>query len=411
MKTKKSLSEIYSFPGFRARVKFKKGILGDQKARVLDLIRRQKKTICSSCGKASKSYYDQRIHRVRDLNCGDMRIFLEFEYRRVECKHCQAVRQEFIPWLSNNKRVTQRFAREIGRMCREVSVIRVAAMHNLSWGQVRRLEMIYMKELVDKYPTSKRLRAIGVDEVSIKKGHRYAIVVADMDQQRPIWMSTTLGRDKGHMDAFYKELGDKQCKEIEIAVMDMWKPFRNSLNDNAPQAQIIYDKFHVLGHLNDAIDKVRRQEYKRASEKDRKFIKGQRYTLLSKEANLNLKGQESLKLLLKVNKRLNKAYVMKESFAQLWDYDDPAKARQFFDNWKSQLRWSRLKPYQNFVNLIERHWNGIVSYCDPNHKVSLGFMEGLINKIRVIQRRSYGIQNLEYLKLKIITSFIKDQPL
>ena len=296
-------------------------------------------------------------------------------------------------------------------MCREVSVIRVAAMHNLSWGQVRRLEMIYMKELVDKYPTSKRLRAIGVDEVSIKKGHRYAIVVADMDQQRPIWMSTTLGRDKGHMDAFYKELGDKQCKEIEIAVMDMWKPFRNSLNDNAPQAQIIYDKFHVLGHLNDAIDKVRRQEYKRASEKDRKFIKGQRYTLLSKEANLNLKGQESLKLLLKVNKRLNKAYVMKESFAQLWDYDDPAKARQFFDNWKSQLRWSRLKPYQNFVNLIERHWNGIVSYCDPNHKVSLGFMEGLINKIRVIQRRSYGIQNLEYLKLKIITSFIKDQPL
>ena len=210
-----------------------------------------------------------------------MRIFLEFEYRRVECKHCQAVRQEFIPWLSNNKRVTQRFAREIGRMCREVSVIRVAAMHNLSWGQVRRLEMIYMKELVDKYPTSKRLRAIGVDEVSIKKGHRYAIVVADMDQQRPIWMSTTLGRDKGHMDAFYKELGDKQCKEIEIAVMDMWKPFRNSLNDNAPQAQIIYDKFHVLGHLNDAIDKVRRQEYKRASEKDRKFIKGQRYTLLT----------------------------------------------------------------------------------------------------------------------------------
>ena len=296
-------------------------------------------------------------------------------------------------------------------MCREVSVSRVATMHNLTWGQVRRLEMIYMKELVDKHPTSKRLRAIGIDDVSIKKGHRYAIVVADMDQQRPIWMSTTLGRDKEHMDAFYKELGDKRCKKIKIAVMDMWKPFRNSLNESAPQAQIIYDKFHVLGHLNDAIDEVRRQEYKRASEKDRKFIKGQRYTLLSKEANLNLKGQESLKLLLKVNKRLNKAYVMKESFAQLWDYDDPAKARQFFDNWKSQLRWSRLKPYKDFVDLIERHWNGVVSYCHPNHKVSLGFMEGLINKIRVIQRRSYGIQNLEYLKLKIITSFIKDQPL
>ena len=296
-------------------------------------------------------------------------------------------------------------------MCREVSVSRVAAMHNLTWGQVRRLEMIYMKELVKKHPPSKRLRAIGIDEISIKKGHRYAILVADMDQQRPIWMSTGLGRDKEHMDAFYKELGDKQCKKIKIAVMDMWKSFRNSLNDNAPQAQIIYDKFHILGHLSKALDEVRRQEYKRASEKDRKFIKGQRYTLLSKEANLNLKGHESLKLLLKANKRLNKAYILKESFGQLWDYDDPIKARQFFDNWKSQLRWSRLKPYKDFVDLIERHWNGIVSYCHPNHKVSLGFMEGLNNKVRVIQRRSYGIRNLEYLKLKIITSFIKDQPL
>jgi transposase len=318
------------------------------------------------------------------------------------------VRQEFIPWLSNNKRVTQRFAREIGRMCREMSVARVAAMHNLTWGQVRRLEIIYMKELVDKHPPSKRLRAIGIDEVSIKKGHRYAIVVADMDQQRPIWMSRTLGRDQEQMDIFFKELGNRQCEKIKIAVMDMWKPFRNSLIDNAPQAQIIYDKFHVLRHLNDALDAVRRQEYKRASEKDRKFIKGQRYTLLSKETNLNLQAHESLQLLLKANKRLNKAYLLKESFAQLWDYDDPIHARQFFDNWKSQLRWSRLKPYKDFVDLIERHWSGVVTYCYPTHKVSLGFMEGLINKIRVIQRRSFGIQNLEYLKLKIITSFIKD---
>ncbi len=340
-----------------------------------------------------------------------MRIYLEFDYRRVNCKHCQAVRQEFIPWLSNSKRVTQRFAREIGRMCREVSVARVAAMHNLTWGQVRRLEMIYMKELVEKHPPLKRLRVIGIDEVSIKKGHRYAIVVADMDQQRPIWMSTTLGRDKEQMDEFYKELDGKQRNNIKLAVMDMWKPFRNSLRDHAPQAEIIYDKFHVLGHLNTAIDLLRRQEYKRASEKDRKFIKGQRYTLLSREANLNLKGRESLNILLKANKRLNKAYILKESFAQLWDYDDPVKARQFFDNWKSQLRWSRLKPYHDFVDLIERHWHGVVSYCHPDHKVSLGFMEGLINKIRVIQRRSFGIQNLGYLKLKIITSFIKDQPL
>lgn len=281
-------------------------------------------------------------------------------------------------------------------------------MHHLSWGQVRRLEMEYMKELIEKHPLPKRSRAIGVDEVSIRKGHNYAIVVADMDQQRPIWMSSTIGRDQGHLDQFFLEIGPQRCQHIQLAVMDMWEPFRNSLLEHAAQAQVIYDKFHVLRHLNDALDEVRRQEYKRASEKDRRFIKGQRYTLLSKQANLSLKAQESLHLLFKVNKRLNKAYLLKESFAQLWDYADPQDARTFFENWKSQLRWSRLKPYKEFAELIESHWDGIVSYCHPDHKVSLGFMEGLINKIRVIQRRSFGIRDLHYLSLKVITSFIPD---
>lgn len=149
-------------------------------------------------------------------------------------------------------------------------------------------------------------------------------------------------------------------------------------------------------------------EYKRVAEEDRRFIKGQRYTLLSHQANLTLEARRSLQLLLKANKRLNKAYILKESFGQLWDYNNPTWARKFFDNWKGQLRWSRLQPFQKFVELVERHWEGIISYCHPDHKVSLGFMEGLNNKIRVIQRRSFGIKDLQYLKLKVITSFIPD---
>jgi len=113
-------------------------------------------------------------------------------------------------------------------------------------------------------------------------------------------------------------------------------------------------------------------------------------------------------MLLKANSRLHKAYLLKESFGQLWSYNNPTWARKFFDNWKAQLRWSRLEPYQKFADMIERHWDGIVSYCHPDNKVSLGFMEGLNTKIRLIQRRAYGIKDPEYLKLKVITSFIKD---
>jgi len=156
------------------------------------------------------------------------------------------------------------------------------------------------------------------------------------------------------------------------------------------------------------LDEIRRQEYKRVNEKERKYIKGQRYTLLSHKANLDTEGRRSLKLLLKANNRLNKAYLLKEAFGQLWDYFYPASARKFFDNWKAQLRWQKLKPFEEFAAMIEKHWDGLVSYCHPDNKVSLGFMEGLNNKIRVIQRRAYGIRNDEYLRLKVLTSFIKD---
>jgi transposase len=317
------------------------------------------------------------------------------------------VKQETLAWLASSGRFTKRFETEIGRQCREMSIARVAEIYRLGWEQVRRMEIAYMRDLIEKHPPAKRLRAIGMDEISIKKGHRYAIVVADLDRKRPIWLASE-GRKEEHMDVFYGEMGPKRCSGIRLAVMDMWKPFKNSTKRHAPQVEIIYDKFHVLGHLSKALDQVRRMEYKRVSEKDRRFIKGQRYTLLSKEANLTLEGQRSLRLLLKANKRLNKAYLLKESFGQLWEYNHPAWARKFFDNWKHQLRWSRLKPFQDFVNLVERHWEGITSYCRPDHKVSLGFMEGLNNKIRVIQRRAYGIRDKEYFRLKVLTSFIPD---
>jgi transposase len=211
------------------------------------------------------------------------------------------------------------------------------------------------------------------------------------------------------MQLFFDAMGVERCKTIRLAVMDMWKPFRKVTLRQAPQAKIVFDKFHVMRHLSDALDKVRRSEYKRVNEKERRFIKGQRYTLLSHKANLDIDGRRALRMLLKANKRLNKAYILKESFGQLWDYNNPTWARRFFESWKAQLRWQRLEPLEKFAAMIERHWDGIISYCQPENKVSLGFMEGLNNKIRVIQRRAYGIKDQEYLMLKVITSFI-DEP-
>jgi transposase len=318
------------------------------------------------------------------------------------------VRQERLDWLSDNPRFTRRFAQAVGRQCRSMPLILVAEMHRLSWGQVRRLEEAYMENLLAKHPPARRLRAIGIDEVSIRKGHSYAIVVADMDRRRPIWMSESPGRAEEDLDRFFDGLIPERRARIRLAVMDMWKPFRNSTRRHAPNARIVFDKFHVLRHLSDALDAVRRSEYRRVNAKERQFIKGQRYALLSRKANLNPDGRRSLRLLLKANRRLHKAYLLKEAFGQLWDYHNPAWSRKFFENWRAQLKWQRLEPFKKFAAMVERHWDGIASYCNPDNKVSLGFMEGLNNKIRVIQRRAYGIKDQRYLKLKVITSFIQD---
>ena len=187
--------------------------------------------------------------------------------------------------------------------------------------------------------------------------------------------------------------------------MDMWRAFRNSTlkAGNAPQAAILYDKFHILKHLGEAMDKVRKQEYANLSGDGRRYIKGQKYTLLSHWGNLTADGRAALRLLFQVNTRLNKAYLLKESFGQLWDYRSPAWARKFFDQWCNALRWQRLKPFQKFARLVESHWDGIEAYCVDANKVPLGFVEGLNTKIRVIQRRAYGLRDEEYLRLKILT--------
>lgn len=316
------------------------------------------------------------------------------------------MKQERLEFLSTNAAFTHRLAISIGALCRTMTISDVAKRMNLDWHTVKELEKVYMKEQLKKQgPPSPEV--IGIDEISTKKRHTYKIVVSDLEKKIPIWFG---GDDRSElsMDQFYAFLGEEKSANIRLAVMDMWKPFRKSTMEKAPQAAILFDKFHVIRHLGIALDKVRKQEYARVSGKNRKFIKGQKFILLSHKENLTSEGKKSLKLLLNANQRLNKAYLLKESFGQLWDYNSEAWARKFFENWKDQLKWQRLKPFEDFAKMIERHWDGISSYCHPENKVALGFVEGLNNKIRVIQRRAYGLRDEEYLRLKVLTCMLPE---
>ena len=157
---------------------------------------------------------------------------------------------------------------------------------------------------------------IGIDGIAIRKGHSYRIVVSDLLRRRPIWFGG-VDRSEASMAAFYDWLGLKKSRKIKLAVMDMWKPFRMATAAHAPKAAILFDKFHVMRHLGEALDTVRKSEYARLSGRDRRYIKGQKYTLLSWRENLTVDGKKALKALLVANKRLDTAYLLKESFGQL----------------------------------------------------------------------------------------------
>jgi transposase len=343
---------------------------------------------------------------VRDLSCGEHDLYLELAVRRVACRSCGKVKRERLTWLAENPFYTKRFAFLVGRRCRASTIKDVAQELHLHWSSVKELEKQYMREQLRRAGTPGP-KVIGIDEISIRKGHTYRIVVSDLLRRRPIWFGGT-DRSEASLALFFHELGPKKCRGIYLAVMDMWKPFRNATIQHVPAVRILFDKFHVIAHLGEALDLVRKSEYARLTGKDRRFIKGQKYTLLSHHAHLTLDGRRSLAKLLQANQRLNIAYLLKESFGQLWNYQREAWARRFFENWKQALKWQRLKPYEKFARMIDRHWDGIAAYCQPQNKVPLGFVEGVNNKIRVLQRRAYGLRDEEYLRLKILTCMLPE---
>jgi transposase len=316
------------------------------------------------------------------------------------------VTREELEFLADNPLYTKRFAYFVGRRCRQATIKDVAKEFNLHWETVKELEKQYMRTQLARAGTPAP-KVIGIDEIAIRKGHTYRIIVSDLIRRRPISFGGT-DRSEASMAAFYDWLGPKKSQGIRLAVMDMWKPFRKVTAERAPKAAILFDKFHIMRHLGEALDSVRKSEYARLSGRDRRYIKGQKYTLLTRRENLSLSGKQALQTLLNANKRLNTAYMLKESFGQLWDYEREPWARKFFDNWRASLKWQRLKPYEKFAEMIDRHWDGIAAYCKPENKVSLGFVEGLNTKIRVIQRRAYGLRDEEYFRLKILTCMLPE---
>jgi len=366
---------------------------------VIDLKRSRRTFECGICGKRLKKSHSHWVIEVKHLPLWEYSTILQLTRYRVDCPGC-GVTMERLPFIAEEGRVTRPMAAVVFELCKVMTHKAVGLFMNVHRETVKRID----KKALEKIQATRPLDGItvlGADEVSIGEGQNYLTMISALESPRgPEMLYVVEGRRERHLRPFWKWFGKQRARLITHAALDMWKPFRNSFKAHCPNVQIIYDKFHVIRHLLEALNTVRKAELRRAAKRFRHVLAGKKFILLSRQAHVRGRARQALNQILQANRRLFKAHMLKESFGQLWSYRSKTWARKFFNGWVAQLKWSRLKPYHRFARMVEKHLDGILSYCDK--PISLGYLEATNLKVRNLIRRAYGYRDKEYMKLKII---------
>lgn len=355
---------------------------------------RRYKHICSNCESISSP--NRRLERrVRDLGIFDKEVFIDLEYFDVLCPNCK-VRVERILWVSSCARVTTRFEEAVGRLCKAMSLLEVAEYFGLDWKTVKAIDKAYLNRTLQPENLD-NIRVIGVDEVAKCKGHNYLTIVYDLRANRLLWIGD--GRSKETLGQFFELLGPERCKEIEAIAIDMGIPYQAAIRDYCPDAFVVYDKFHVIANYSKVIDKVRNQEFKKASLEDKTLLKGTKYLLLRNRENLKEEQKPKLEELLSANKTINTVYALKEQLQALWDNYTVPLFNKAIDQWCSLARESGISHLAKFADSLVAHRPGLWHYC--LYPISTAKLEANNVTIGLIRKRARGFRDTEYFMLKI----------
>src|ERR1700693_5091135 len=389
-------TRVLGWPGYQV---YAKEI--DEPGKKLKLwVRRKKaglKLICSGCGQPVPASRIQEVcqREVRDLPCFEYSTTVVVETYRMKCPRC-GFRAEKVPQLPSKAPFSKRFEEAVGQACESASARQVARRFGMAESTIRAIDL----RCLERWEAKRRkppLRQMGVDELFRGKKDKCLTGVCNLEPGEPLWFGTT--RKKETLDEFFRdELWPQQRKRIQAACVDMWEPFRLSLEEWVPRCRVIYDKFHIMQHANDAVDEVRRAEFFRKGRKMRDVIKGKKWLLLSRWKNLAKNQRGVLNRVFHLNRRVFKAYLLKESLEQLWDYRYEGAMLNYLKKWMDQLRWQRLPASQKLAAMLLKHLDGILNYCRT--KVRFGVVEAVNGNIRMLINRGRGYQNLRYLLLK-----------
>jgi len=383
------LNRCHRFPGF---VYQQARFSSDQKSiEIAVRPRRGSKAVCSHCHEPGPGYDKLPERRFEFIPFWGFLVFLLYSMRRVECRRCQTVVVEEVPWGDGKRTLTRAYMLFLAGWARRLSWKETAEAFRTSWEKVfDAVEHVVTYGL--EHRVLGQIDAIGVDEIQYAKGHKYLTLVyqIDLGVTRLLW----IGRERTieSFQGFFKVIGDEIASKIVFVCSDMWEPYLKVIREKCSEVLHILDRFHIVAKMNKALDDVRAGE-------SRRMLREGYMPVLKKSRWLLLKREENLKTV--------RAYLLKEAFQQLWDYNAPYWAGEFLDEWCRQVMRSRIEPMKKIARSLRDHRELILNYFRAQKLLSSGVVEGLNNKAKVTMRKAYGFRTFRTLELALYHSLGK----
>ena len=345
---------------------------------------------CSRCGQPARYRDTRAVREFRHVPLWGIPVVLRYRPRRVICRRCPGVSIEQIPWASGKHRFTRELMVTLATWARTLPWTQVAKLFDCAWGTVSAA----VKDAV-AYGLANRdlgeLTHIGIDEISRKRGHVYVTNVYDLITKRLIWSGE--GRSEDTLRTFFDFLGPERIANLRGICCDMWQPYIDVIKGRAPQAVLVFDKFHIVRHLMDAVDQIRRDEIREKGAEFKQLVARTRYVWLKNPWNLTDKQAARLSQLESLNLKINRAYLLKEAFREFWNYHRAGWALRYLKRWFWWATHSRLPPMRDFAWMLRRHEEGILNYFRvPIHN---GTVEGLNNKAKIVIHKAYGFRTAQ----------------
>jgi transposase len=363
--------------------------------------RKNGKVLCSGCGKPRRLYDQLEKRRFEFVPLWNIPVQLEYRMRRVNCPGC-GVKVEKVPWADGKSHTTKAFQLFLARWARKLSWKETAESFCTSWDTVfRSVKAVVAYGLAHR--SLEHVTAIGVDEIQYGKGHQYLTVVYQIDAGMRRLLFVGKDRTAKTLLRIFRAFGKERCGRLGFVCSDMWRAYLKVIAKKAPQALHVLDRFHIVQHLNKAVNQVRIDEVKRLRQEgyDDEVLKHTKYCLLKNPENLTDKQALKLNDVLAYDLKSVRAYLLKESFQLFWDYKSPYWAEWYLNKWCTRAMRSRLDPFKKFVGTIRRHQPLILNWFKAEKAYSSGVVEGLNRKVNLVTRKAFGFRSYDVLEIAL----------